>query len=369
MSVFEELVGQADAVAALQRAVAGDGMTHAWLFTGPPGSGRSVAARAFAAALLCPGGGCGHCGSCSQVLAGSSADVVVVRPAGLSISVEEARDVVRRAALASTRDGWHVVLVEDADRLTERAANVWLKAIEEPAARAVFLLCAPSADELPPTIRSRCRLVVLQLPSADAVAGVLERSGIDRGMAAWAARAAQGHVGWAKALARDEGARMQREEALRLPSRVGTVGEALAAAADLVAASEDDAARRTKPAAAEETTAFTEVMGKGRGTAGLYTDLAKRQKSRETRAKRDTLDRALLDLVAWYRDVLSVQLATGAELVHGDQAGEIVRHAESTSPESTLRRVQAVLDCREAVAASVTPLLAVEQMALSLRTG
>jgi DNA polymerase-3 subunit delta' len=370
MSVFDDLVGQEAVADELRRAVAGDGMTHAWLFTGPPGSGRSVAARAFAAALQCPRGGCGECPECRQVLHRTHPGVVFVTPAGLSISVEEARDVVRRAALASAGARWQVVLIEDADRLTERAANVWLKAIEEPEPRSVFLLCAPSPDDLPPTIRSRCRLLTLRLPSAADVAAVLMvRDGVDEAMAHWAARAAMGHVGRARALARDETARQQRKEVLELPRRLTTVGEALAAAADLVEAAEEESDRIAGASAKQETAAFAEVMGKGRGSAGVYADLARRQKSRETRVRRDVLDRALVDLAAFYRDVLAVQLGAGDDLVHEDQAVTIRRLAEVTTPESTLRRVDAVLACREALDLNANVLLAVEQMTLALREG
>jgi DNA polymerase-3 subunit delta' len=368
-AVFDTLTGQAPVVATLNAAAAGEGMTHAWLFTGPPGSGRSIAARAFASALLCAERGCGTCDSCRQVRARTHPNLVVVEPAGLSISVDEARRVVRQAALSASGGRTHVVVVEDADRLTEAAANAWLKAIEEPEAGCVFLLCAPSPEDLPPTIRSRCRLVTLRLPSPDDVASLLVRGGVDEATARWAAAAAQGHVGRARALATDESVRAQRDEALRLPSRIGTVGECLAAAADLVAAAEGEADRQTKDVAAAEKESYAETIGTGRGTAGIYSDLAKKQRSRETRARRDSLDRALVDLVAWYRDVLATQLGARTPLVHVDQAEVIARAAADGAPEATMRRIEAVLACREAIAANVTPLLAVEQLTLALRDG
>ena len=369
MSVFDRLTGQGAVVSSLEAAVRGEGMTHAWLFTGPPGSGRSIAARAFAAALLCPDGGCGECASCHQADATTHPNLVVVQPAGLSISVDEARRVVRTAALAATGGRTHVVVVEDADRLTEQAANAWLKAIEEPEPGCVFLLCAPSPEDLPPTVQSRCRLVTLRLPTADDVADLLRRSGVPSDLAAWAAAAAQGHVGRARALATDEEARAQREQALRIPARLATVGEALHAAADLVGLAEGEADRRTKEVAAAETEALSDAVGKGRGTAGLYSDLAKKQRSRETRARRDSLDRALVDLAAWYRDVLTVQLGARTPLVNADQSDALRIAADDAAPESTMRRIEAVLACREAIAANVTPLLAVERLTLALRAG
>src|SRR5690606_1185344 len=215
--VFARLVGPAAAVATLPAAAPAAGLlgrgpgpppgarAHAWLFTGPPGSGRSVAARAFAAALQCADGGCGACSDCHQALAGTHTDVRFVVPAGLSISVKEMRDLVWRAAGAPVGGRWQVVLIEDADRLTEQASNALLKAVEEPSPRTVFLLCAPSIhpDDISITIRSRCRTVVLRTPAAAAIAGMLEAEGHDRQTSAWAAAAAQGHIGRARWLARD----------------------------------------------------------------------------------------------------------------------------------------------------------------------
>src|SRR6185437_3937260 len=255
--VFDDLVGQEPVVAQLEQAAAAAagllrgepslGMTHAWLFTGPPGSGRSVAARAFAAALLCPDQGCGHCPSCHQVRAGTHPDLMLVRPDGLSYGVKQTRDLVLRAAGAPSGGRWQVVLFEDADRATEQAANALLKAIEEPSPRTVWLLCAPSAEELVTTIRSRCRLVTLRTPAAAAVAGVLSRrDGVEPAAALAAARAAQGHIGRARRLATDPEAAQRRDEVLRVPARITSLGSALSAAAGLVKGAEQEAAAVTE---------------------------------------------------------------------------------------------------------------------------
>jgi DNA polymerase III delta' subunit len=386
MSVFHDLVGQDEVVGQLQQAVQAardghqHGFTHAWLFTGPPGSGRSVAARAFAAALQCADPdvpGCGRCHACQTVLAGSHPDVDVVTPAGLSVGVGEAREIVLRSAMAPGRGGWQVVLLEDADRLTEAAANALLKAIEEPPPRGVFLLCVPSPEDLPPTIRSRCRLVRLRSPSAAAVAHQLvSRDGVDPAMAAFAARAAQGHVGRARRLATDEDARRQRREALAVPLELSSVGACLEVAEALVKASEEESTRITAPVSVAETAAMRDAIGEGaggkvkvRGTAGVMKDLERRQKSRETRSQRDVLDRALTDLAAFYRDVLLLQSGSAVPLVHGDLRDQLARVAERSSPEATLRRVEAVLACRERIAGNVAVLLAVEEMTLALAAG
>ncbi len=387
--VFDDLVGQdrvvgqlspaAAAAAALLRGEPAVGMTHAWLFTGPPGSGRSVAARAFAAALLCPDQGCGHCPSCHQVQAGTHPDLMLVRPDGLSYGVKQTRDLVLRAAGAPSGGRWQVVLFEDADRATEQAANALLKAIEEPSPRTVWLLCAPSAEELVTTIRSRCRLVTLRTPPADAVAEVLtRRDGVEPAKALAAARAAQGHIGRAKRLATDPDAASRRAEVLRVPTRVVSLGTALTAAAGLVKAAEQEAAAITEELNEPEKAALRKAFGEGstgkgvakavRGAAGALSDLEARQKSRATRLKRDALDRALLDLAAFYRDVLVLQFGadTDLDLATAGYEDELRRLAADSSPESTVRRIEAIMTCRERLELNVAPLLAVEEMTLTL---
>jgi len=376
MSVFDELAGQDAVVSQLRSAVAGS-MTHAWLFTGPPGSGRSVAARAFAAALLCEFGGCGVCPSCRQVRAGTHADLLLVRPEGLSYGVKQTRDLVLRAAGAPAAGRWLVVLFEDADRCTEQAANALLKAIEEPAPRTVWLLCAPSPEDLVTTIRSRCRVMTLRVPPSSAVASVLvQRDGIDPDRALAAARAAQGHIGRARRLATDPSAVARRAAVLSVPVQATSLGPALAAAAALVKTAEDEAKSVTEQLDEPEKEALRKAFGEGstgkgvakamRGMAGALKDLEDRQKSRATRVKRDTLDGALLDLAAFYRDVLMVQLGADVELANADQDSDLRRIASGSTPEATLRRIQAVMRCRERLTLNVAPLLAVEEMTISL---
>jgi DNA polymerase-3 subunit delta' len=400
VSVFADLVGQErvveqlrSAAADARRVVEGDGgsspasraggMTHAWLFTGPPGSGRSVAARAFAAALQCetPGEpGCGHCSGCAQALSGAHPDVALIVPEGLHLSIKDARDIITRSSRAPTRGRWQITLIEDADRMEERTSNTVLKAVEEPPPHSVLLLCAPSVEDLLPTIRSRCRLASLRTPPAEAVASVLvSRDGVDPAMAAFAAQAAQGHIGRAKRLATDEQARRERRDVLSLPRSLQGVGSALTAARDLVDAAQAEAAALTSSRDVVEKESLANALGAGatgkgvtgatRAGAGALKELEKRQKSRGTRTSRDALDRALVDLAAFYRDVLQVQLGTRTPLVHADLREQAAVIARATSPESTLRRIDAVLACREALEANVAPLLAVEAMALALRTG
>ncbi|MEW1862763.1 MULTISPECIES: DNA polymerase III subunit delta' [unclassified Streptomyces] len=362
-------------------------MTHAWLFTGPPGSGRATAAKAFAAALQCVSPdrklgappGCGFCDGCHTALIGTHADVETVRTDLLSIGVKDTRDLVRRASLSPAGGRWQVIVLEDADRLTEGAANVLLKAIEEPAPRTVWLLCAPSVEDALPTIRSRCRLLTLRTPSPEAVADVLtRRDGIDPDLAARVARSTQGHIDRARRLATDESARARRANVLRLPLRVADIGGCLRAAQELVDAAGEDAKAVAEEVDAKETEELRAALGAAsgtggrmpRGTAGVMKDLADRQKRRATRTQRDTLDLALTDLAGFYRDVLNLQLGGSPDRVANiDLLDGIEQIAASSRPEHSLRRIDAVLACREALDRNVAPLLAVEAMTLALRAG
>jgi DNA polymerase-3 subunit delta' len=378
VSVFDRLVGQQHVVEVLTSVIStgSEAMSHAWLLTGPAGSGRSVAARAFAAALQCADGGCGHCNDCTTVLAGTHPDLELVTPAGLSYSVAETRELITRAALAPTHGRWQVVVVEDADRLTEQAQNALLKSIEEPPPRTVWLLCTPSTEDLLPTIRSRCRLLTLRIPTAAAIADHLVAEGVDRATAMFAARAAQGHVGRARRLARDEGSRSRRREVLAIPTQVASVPACFSCAANLVEAAAEDAATITdaldtaERAERDAAVTVTGSIGKGRATSrrigAAGAELERRQRSRATRARRDALDGALIDLASFYRDVLVAQLAAPVAPINVDLEPVVRRLAEHSTPEATVRWIQAILTCREAIDTNVAPLLAVESMTLAL---
>lgn len=390
--VWNDLVGQDEAVATLRRAVtaahgqsAGHAMSHAWLITGPPGSGRSNAARAFAAALQCPRGGCGQCTECRTTLSGAHPDVTLVRTEKLSIGVEEVRDLVRAASMSPVVGRFQIIVIEDADRVTDRGADALLKAIEEPAARTVWMLCAPTPDEVIITIRSRCRLLRLATPSDQAVADLLvRRDGVDVVMASYAARAAQGHIGRARVLATNEDARRRRREVLDLPGRLTSIGACLTAADNLVKASAEEAAQRTTDLDATERAELAEALGMGtkgarpRHAQAALKDLEEQQKARAKRLQRDSLDRVLTELTTWYRDVLGLQTggfdaeidATGAaegpHLINVEMRAEVAKAARSSAPEQTLRRIDAILAAREALETNVAPLLAMESLMVSL---
>jgi DNA polymerase-3 subunit delta' len=311
------------------------------------------------------------------VAAGTHADVLFVRPDGLSYGVRQTRDLVLKAAAAPVCGRWRIVVFEDADRATEQAANALLKAIEEPSPRTVWLMCAPYADDLPTTIRSRCRLVTLVTPRTSAVVEVLVREGVAAERAKAAALAAQGHIGRARRIAKDAEAARRRDEVLRVPSQLGSIGDALRAAAGLVKAAEAEAAAVTEELDGPERQALRRAFGDGstgkgvatalRGGAGALRELEDRQKSRATRLKRDSLDRALLDLAAYYRDVLAVQVGASVELANEPRAEELRRLAVEAGPAATVRRIEAILRCRQRLQANAAPLLAVEELTLALR--
>ena len=376
MSVWDDLVGQEPTVAALNAAVASPAaMTHAWLFTGPPGSGRSVAARAFAAALQCPDSGCGRCEACHTALAGTHADVELINTRALSIKVKDVRGLVGQAARHPSGGRWQVMVVEDADRLTDDAANALLKAIEEPGRRTVWLLCAPALDDVLPTIRSRCRHLSLRTPSTEAVARVLvTRDGVAESVAFMAARNAQGHIGRARRLATDDQARIRRKDVMQLPLRLDRLSSAMTAAGDLVKAATEDATEEAGSVAASETEDMRRALGVGSGSrqpanaGSMLKTLEEEHRKRATRAKRDGIDRALIDLAGFYRDVLAVQTGADVKLVNEEMRDAITSVARSSSPETTVRRIDTVLRAREQIELHVAPLLAVEAMALALRS-
>lgn len=396
VGVFDRLVGQdaveseltAAAVAA-RSGVVSSAMTHSWLFTGPPGSGRSVAALCFAAALQCtdPGApGCGHCHACTTTMAGTHGDVRRVVPEGLSIGTKEMREIVQVASRRPSTGRWQVVLVEDADRLTEAAGNVLLKVVEEPPARTVFLLCAPSDDpeDISVTLRSRCRHVHLVTPSTEAVARVLrERDGLDPDKALWAASISGGHVGRARRLATDPEAQARRQRALSLVAATARPGAAYAAADELVKSAEEEAKQMSAGRDEREKEELATALGAGgtgkgtasatRGSAGALKDLERRQKSRATRTSRDSLDRALIDVAGLYRDALAVRFGavepaatSGVALTHPDLPDQIRDLATEVRPEGLLRSIESVLACRTALDQNVKPRFAVAAMVAGL---
>ncbi|MHB0929309.1 MAG: DNA polymerase III subunit delta' [Candidatus Nanopelagicales bacterium] len=383
MSIWERLVGQADTVQLLQRAVAdaqdvpaGPGMTHAWLFTGPPGAGRSTAALLLAAGLECAAGGCGDCANCKDVMRDLHDDVVRFEPQQLQITRDEAANLIKLASRKPVRGRWSVIIVEDADRLNEVSGNMLLKSIEEPTPHTIWLLCAPSVEDVLPTIRSRCRVQVLRTPSWRDVAQLLQHDGIERSMAAHAARAAQGHVGRARALATDEASRRHRHEILRIPLQLNDLPACFAVAADITSAATEDANRATALLDDRERSDLLQAYGEGatgvtrakieRLARGAIKELEARQKSRRTRAVRDRLDRSLVDLLSFYRDVLMLQLDTGMDLINEELRPQVAQVAGASTPTRTRVRMDAIERARGRFESNASPQLVLEALAVEL---
>lgn len=376
-TVYDDLVGQNHITTILQSAVAASRleattqeMTHAWLFTGPPGSGRSSAAVAFAQALICPNQGCATCNECRSASAGSHPDVEIIRTEGLSIKVEEIRELLTRVAWAPSMGGWRVVVMEDADRLTEPAANALLKAIEEPGTRTVWLLCAPTLHDVLPTIRSRCRHIQLHTPSDEAVTQVLiNRDGISPAMAQFAARVSQGHIGRAKYLATHENVRSNRATIMRLPTQLNSLAAAFKAAQHLVDIATAEANAASEARDEREINALQEAYGKGATGRGMATgaakavkELEKEQKSRATRMVRDSIDGALLDIATFYRDVMMVQAGNDGAIINTDIRDEIMKYASTHPHHTTIDKMSAIMAARVNLAHNAAPLLTCEAL-------
>lgn len=380
MSVWDDLVGQRPVIETLRAAAAGKGMTHAFLITGPPGSGRSNAAIAFAAALQCdrgpgPEAGCGACNACTTTLAGSNPDVTRVQTESVQFRAKDAREMVRKAAMSPVSHRWQVIVVEDADRFNDTSGNAVLKAVEEPAPRTIWVLCAPTVEDVLPTIRSRCRLVSLSTPTAPDVAEFLvRRHGVGEALASYAARASQGHIGRAKALALDEATRNRRREVVSLPARLTTLGACMQAATNLADVAKEEAEAITSDLDAREKADLDRAFGyedKGRRPreyASALREMTEDQKRRARRRILDVVDRSLMDLVSVYRDAIALGTGAPGELVNEEIRPDVQEVVRTSTPELNLRRIAWVFEAREQMLEFNVPVaLALESMMVALK--
>ena len=371
MTAWDELTGQDDAIALLRHAASegSESMTNSWLITGPPGSGRSNLAYAFAAELL---GGADDPRTAAQVAARSHPDLAVLATDRVIISIDEVRHLVSQSQFSPSVAPYRVIVIEDADRMTERTSNVLLKALEEPPPRTVWILCAPNAADLIPTIRSRVRTVRLRVPTVDDVAALLQRrDGVAAPIAERAAREAQSHIGMAHRLATDEDARERRARSLEIALGVGSVSQAVLAAERLVALATDDAKALTiERDQAERESALRSLGVEPGGTVppalrSQLKALEEDQKRRATRSGRDGIDRVLVDLTSMYRDILTLQLGAGVDLVNEAIRARLEEAARASSPEQMLAALDAVATARRRIEGNMPPAMALEAMLIT----
>jgi len=369
--VFDELLGQPEAIEQLQRAVSAkvDGIHHAWLFSGPAGSGRSLLAKSFAAALQCDQNGCGVCQQCSLVMAGAHPDVLTLATERVVISIDEVRDLVQKSQMNSTVGEYRIVIIEDSDRMAERTSNVLLKALEEPQEKTIWILCAPSVSDLLPTIRSRTRNLLLRLPSIEEVADLLvQRDKVDKELALKSARQAQNHVGMARRLALSQDARSRRAETLREIAGITNLSKAMLAAEKLLGVAKRDAEALAQERDKSEKEHLMLAYGIGLderippNLRSAFKDLEDNQKRRNTRALRDGIDRIFTDAESFYRDVLSLQLEANSELINAEMADELQLRQLGTSAASSIAVLDAIAESRKRLASNARDLLVLESL-------
>ncbi|MFJ6652797.1 DNA polymerase III subunit delta' [Microbacterium sp. NPDC091313] len=373
-SPWDAVWGQDEAVRVL-RAAAEDpaALTHAWLIVGPPGSGRSTLARAFAASLIAEPG---DSGARHQVLAGTHPDLTALRTEQVVIRIDEARRLVERAYFAPSLGRYRVIVVEDADRMTERTSNVLLKALEEPPEHTVWVLCAPSDADLLPTIRSRVRVVRLREPEVDDVAAlIVQRTGVAHEIAEQSARHAQRHIGMAQRLATDADARARRDATMAGVLRVRGIGDAVEVAGEIVRVATDDAKALTAERDREERDALLRMLGVAEGAAvppavrSQVSALEDDQKRRATRSLRDGIDRVLTDLQSLYRDVIVLQFGRDSGLINREYETELRALAADWAPERTLAVLDRIAATRANLEQNVAPLLALESLLITVAIG
>jgi DNA polymerase III subunit delta' len=368
--MWDRLVGQEAAVGVLQSAVEADAVAHAYLFVGPQGVGRELAALALAASLNCPDGGCGECAICRKVLRRAHPDVYMISSPGAQILVDQVRTIRENAYLSPHEGRVKVFILEDAHRLNPAAANALLKVLEEPPADVVFILITESPEDLLPTVVSRCRRIdFFPLGPTEITRVLTEHHGADAAAAEWAARAG-GDLSTALRFVNDDEAPARRSAHLEIPGRLarGTPGEAVRIAAE-VAAEAQAAAIALGKRHKDELARHLEAFGDVRATSTARKRVEERQKRELRRIETEAYDSALRDIASFYRDVLLAGAGTTREtLVNVEIAERIERAAGSADPAWLARAIATIETTRQSLARNVQPILALEALFMQLGT-
>jgi DNA polymerase-3 subunit delta' len=374
--VFRDVVSQPEAVSALLSEIGREGkdIHHAWLFTGPPGSGRSQLALAFAAALLCADGGCGVCNSCQMIQNRNHPDVQVLNTERVLISVDEVTEFIEKSIQMPAIGRFRIMVIEDADRMSERTSNLLLKSLEEPPKGTIWMICAPSEADLLPTIRSRVRRVQLKVPTVEAVAQLLvEKCGIAFDLAQSSAAQAQSHVGMARRLATNAGARDRRSQALKSVLSITDIPSAMYVSETLAKLAESDGAQLTAEQDEAERKELLISLGVSEesklnpSSRAAIRRLEEAQKKRATRSKRDGLDRVLIDLMGLYRDVLTIQLGTGGALINADLVQEITKLANESTQAQSIHNIEQIEKVRYRMDRNVRDSYLLDSLAVGFR--
>lgn len=373
--VFRDVVSQPEAVEQLLGSIGqGKDVHHAWLFTGPPGSGRSQLALAFAASLLCADGGCGNCNSCQMIQSRNHPDVQVLNTERVLISIDEVTEFIEKSIQMPAIGKYRIMVIEDADRMSERTSNLLLKSLEEPPKGTIWMICAPSEADLLPTIRSRVRRVQLKVPTVEAVAQLLvEKYGIGLQLAQQSAAQAQSHVGMARRLASNAGARDRRSQALKTVLSITDIPSAMAVSEALAKLAESDAAQLTAEQDEAERKALFLAMGVSEesklnpSSRAQLRRLEESQKRRATRSKRDGLDRILIDLMGLYRDVLTVQLGASEPLINVDLVQEITKLANESTQAQSIHNIEQIEKVRIRMERNVRDVYLLDSLAVTFR--
>lgn len=375
--VWQSLAGQHAVIQQLSHPDTVTAPTHAWLFTGPPGSGRSMAARAFAQTLQCgqpelSQRGCGACQACITVASGTHADVNIVTTEKVQYAIDDVRELVSDAHDRPSTGRWRIIIIEDADRMTERATNVLLKAIEEPPERTIWMLSAPSPADVLVTIRSRTRHINLVIPSVEDVAQLLvDRDGIESQLAHVCARASQSHVGVARWLARSPEARERRDMIVNLPLTVRSASAAVESANNLHKFVQDEAEASSSDRNAAERTSLLRSLGLAEDDKVPpklrvhFRRMEDNQTARNRRAIHDALDRAMIDLSGVYRDLLVLHLSQDTPLINEHLRSNLSDYSAIVTAEHCLASLESINTARRRLAGNVPPLLALEAMLLA----